>query len=184
MSFQDLINRSSLLKNSETPFQNLPAMSDVELGLRADLLPRYNETSDQNKNPEGIKPTVPATKGKRKQTNCGVSCHAMFWCILTIGAILYPAGILIMSFIKLDVIRIEPSIKDTVLARLWQGLMMTPIAIVAQRLMRPESPMLSADLESRDVQQDRTFQRRIFSGLLLTMCCWFVSLASFNKGPC
>jgi hypothetical protein len=158
-------------------------MSDVELGLQADLLPRYSETSDQNTNPEDGIPTVPATQGKWKRDNCCASCHTVFWCILTIEAILYPAGILILSFIKLDVIRVEPNIKETVLARLWQGLMLLPIAIVAQWIMRPESPPV--DPMSRNEHEERS-QRQINGGLLFFIGIylgWILSLAFFNEGP-
>jgi hypothetical protein len=163
----------------------MPAMSDVELGLQADLLPRYNETSEQNTTPEGSKSTIPATQGKQKRANCCVSCHTVFWCILTIEAILYPVGILIMCFIKLDMIRVEPYIKDFVLSRLWEGLMLLPIALMAQWLLRPESPEDSKN--SVWSKEEGTRDRRIYGGMLLTTCiylCWIVSLAFFNEGPC
>lgn len=163
----------------------MPAMSNVELDLQADLLPRYNETSDSKTTTEDTKPTVPATQGRRKRTNCCISCYKVFWCILTIEAILYPVGILIMSFIKLDVIRVEPNIKDIVLSRLWQRLMLLPIALVAQWLVRPESPEDSKD--SVWSKEERARDRRIYGVMLLTMClymCWIVLFAFFNEGPC
>jgi hypothetical protein len=90
-----------------------------------------------------------------------------------------------MCFIKLDMIRVEPYIKDFVLSRLWEGLMLLPIALVAQWLLRPESPEDSKN--SVWSKEKGTRDRRIHGGMLLTTClylCWIVSFAFFNEGPC
>jgi hypothetical protein len=94
---------------------------------------------------------VLVTQGKRKRIKCCVSWHTTFSCILPFKPFAILLAYRLLCFIKANVIPVDPNIKDTVLASMWQGLILLPIAIIARWLAQPESP--AADPNKFGAQQ-------------------------------